>query len=400
MPRFFKSLIHVLAAISIYIIMVVGLGWFWTIGESGNYERINSLLINLSYSFLTGYLVYLFTVYLPLKRRSRRINLIVADKLNSIVDERITPCLTVILQPEEYLNSHSDQDFIELFEKRDLLKESFSLITMQNCPIIDSICKGGELFIQDIDNIIKDYGQDLSEDTLKWFERLKKDEGYLNCQVYKGRIAYLSIAYGQDGFNIAEENRRIAERLLKLRDNILTYTKKYCSTMKKKESPKMSNHFHADFDIDKKDVQNAFNAQIKDKWSFFDERLHMEKVFSQRVNFVLLLFPVLVAAFCSVEGKLEKLIISIAGVVSLLAFYIPLRRTFFKLDIIQQITYEIKMNESVNNNPIKFIDNCFDQLSRFKRFPDNSSYSIIMWGIVCMIIALAVLGILTVFNVF
>ena len=151
-----KAILNLLAVAAIYIIMVVGLGWFWTIGTSDNYERINGVLINLSYSFLTGYLVYLFTVSYPAKRRSNRINQIVADRLKCIVDERITAGLHSIIPIDQYLCAHSDQEIVILFEQANLLDNTYSIITKEYGPIIDALCKCGDLLIQDIDSIIKD----------------------------------------------------------------------------------------------------------------------------------------------------------------------------------------------------------------------------------------------------
>lgn len=157
--------------------------------------------------------------------------------------------------------------------------------------------------------------------------------------------------------------------------------------------------FHPEVRIDENSVMKAYEDQKKaQSWSFFDERLHMETVFSQRVNFVLLLFPVLVAAFCAMSGKTERLLIATAGVVVLMSFYLPLLRTYFKLDIVQKITYKIPMGE-LENNPIVFIHKHFSSLPKNRRLIDKSSYSTIMTGIAVMIIFMLLLAILTLCNV-
>ena len=162
---------------------------------------------------------------------------------------------------------------------------------------------------------------------------------------------------------------------------------------------KCFSYFHPEVKIDETSVMKAYEAQKQTQsWSFFDERIHMETVFSQRVNFVLLLFPVLVAAFCAMNGKTERLLIAIAGVVVLLSFYLPLLRTYFKLDIAQQITYKITMCE-LENNPIVFIHKQFNSLPKNRKIINKSSYSTIMTGIAVMIIFMLLLAILTLFNV-
>ena len=391
MSTFIKSLIHLLAAISLYIVAVVGLGWFWTIGTADNYERINNVLINLSYSFLTGYVVYLLTILIPAKRRSERIGLIVAERLQGIVRNHISPCLRVFVPPNRFLDVFSDRELVEMFEQGDLLEDSFRVSHSEHIPIFEYLYSRKDGFLEAIDCIINDYGNDLSEDYLSWLEGLKKDNCFLNCLFYARFYSP-----GENTEDRSKESRRIAEGFISLQNHILEHIAKYNNTHNRKAVMKLHNLFKSNVTINEEDVEKAFAAQQENKgWSFFSERLHMESVFSQRVNFVLLLFPVLVAAFCNADERAERLIISIAGVLTLLGFYIPLKRTFYKLDIIQSITYKIKMGDSVENNPIKFVHMNYEKLHSFKRFPDVSSYSLIMWGILLMIVSMLVLLVLT-----
>jgi len=48
-----------------YIICHVGLGLFLPIGTSDNSEKINDVLINLSYSYMAGFVFYMLVVYFP-----------------------------------------------------------------------------------------------------------------------------------------------------------------------------------------------------------------------------------------------------------------------------------------------------------------------------------------------
>lgn len=396
MPRLFNVLIHLFAAISIYIILVVGLGWLWRIGTSMDYDRINSVLISLSYSFLTGYLVFLFTVHFPSKRRSKKIGIIVANKLSSIVEHRVQPCLRVFVPPQRYNEAFSDQELINQYEQGDLHRSTFYTSLNHYNSVIEYLCGIKETILHDIDGIINVYSQDMSEDLLNWFEELKKDNVFNLCIAYTTLINLRVANHIQNENTTPDENKELAKGLILFRDSILDKISIIQKESKRKQMKQSI--FKSSVSINDEEVDSAYFEQNKAKWTFFNERLHMETVFSQRVNFVLLLFPVLVTAFCAVKGHTERLIISIAGVITLLAFYIPLKRTFFKLDIIQQITYKIKIGDSVEKNPIKFVDNCFRQISAFKRFPDISSYSIIMWGIALMILVMLVLLFLVFFH--
>ena len=395
-----KSLIHLIAAISLYIIMVVGLGWFWTIGTAEDYERINNVLVNLSYSFITGYLVFLFTILFPAKRRSRRINYIVAGKLRSIVQDDIHPCLQIFIPPAKWADSLSIDDVVLMFERGEIRRASAFTFATNKRFEIDVLCLHCKHILEAIDSIINDYSHDLSEDTLKILESIKMNPVHAECFHYCEQ--YFVRETGTLVSISPSSKRIIVLGFCTLKDSIEEWIAR--NQINKRffhKGLKMINLFGLKDEIVKEDdVIKAFENQEIGKWSFFEERLHMETVFSQRVNFLLLLFPVLVAAFCTAgKSSPERLIISIAGFVTLLLFYIPLKRTFFKLDIIQKITYKIKMGDSADNNPIKFVHDRYKGIHSFKRFPDVSSYSLIMWGILFMMIFMLVLAVLSAFKV-
>lgn len=155
------------------------------------------------------------------------------------------------------------------------------------------------------------------------------------------------------------------------------------------------NYFKAQMNLDAQAVREAYEAQKEMKWTFFDERLHMESLFSQRMNFLLLVFPVLVAAFFSVNADewVNKLCIAGTGLIIMLVFYLLLKRTFFKLDILQQITYKIPAGNSDKYNPMMFTHNLFLGIHRCKKLREFSSYSIAMYGIVFMLCVMSALTI-------
>lgn len=74
-----------LTIISVYVIVYVGLGIGCPIGVSDNYERINKVLENLSYSYLAGCIFYIFTVTIPSKVRRHKLNSVLKNKIGIIV---------------------------------------------------------------------------------------------------------------------------------------------------------------------------------------------------------------------------------------------------------------------------------------------------------------------------
>lgn len=65
MNKFSTFILLIITGLSLYILFCVGLGWFWTIGSSTNYERINQVLLNLSYSYIAGLIFYILIEYIP-----------------------------------------------------------------------------------------------------------------------------------------------------------------------------------------------------------------------------------------------------------------------------------------------------------------------------------------------
>lgn len=65
MNKFSTFILLAITGLSLYILFCVGLGWFWTIGSSTNYERINQVLLNLSYSYIAGLIFYILIEYIP-----------------------------------------------------------------------------------------------------------------------------------------------------------------------------------------------------------------------------------------------------------------------------------------------------------------------------------------------
>ncbi len=72
MNKFSIFILLAITGISLYILFCVGLGWFWTIGSSTNYERINQVLLNLSYSYIAGLIFYIFIEYIPKKIAAKK----------------------------------------------------------------------------------------------------------------------------------------------------------------------------------------------------------------------------------------------------------------------------------------------------------------------------------------
>jgi len=73
-----------LTMVCIYIILCIGLGWFWKIGHIENAEKVNAVLINLSYNYMAAFVFFILIEYIPKRISSKKAFLIWKSKLVTI----------------------------------------------------------------------------------------------------------------------------------------------------------------------------------------------------------------------------------------------------------------------------------------------------------------------------
>lgn len=68
----------------LYAVIQIRLGWFWFIGSVKNADAVNSIIEGLSYSNIAAYLFYLLTSYLPERRRKKKLDVVIKDRVHKI----------------------------------------------------------------------------------------------------------------------------------------------------------------------------------------------------------------------------------------------------------------------------------------------------------------------------
>lgn len=79
-----RIILYILTGIAIYIVLNVELGLLWSIPVNFNPDKINRALLNLSYSYLAGYIFYLVVTWLPFCTRKRKFREIISSKYGMI----------------------------------------------------------------------------------------------------------------------------------------------------------------------------------------------------------------------------------------------------------------------------------------------------------------------------
>lgn len=180
-------LLYTLTIISVYVIVYVGLGYGWSIGESDNYERINKVLENLSYSYLAGCIFYLLTTQYAYWIRRQQFRPVMKFKMHKVVrmiDDVIlefsrevsTATRTESEDLKIILDSKSWTDDIPMLQEIQGIKISYIwyfAITGQNV----------RTNVMELIQIYRDY---LSE------EQISRLEGFVEMQAFRNAIHFSS----------------------------------------------------------------------------------------------------------------------------------------------------------------------------------------------------------------
>ena len=70
--KYINCVLIIITLFCLYVIGCVGLGWLPSFGESENAEQYNNVALNLSYSFIAGWIFYILVTYLPYKQRKHK----------------------------------------------------------------------------------------------------------------------------------------------------------------------------------------------------------------------------------------------------------------------------------------------------------------------------------------
>lgn len=173
-------LLIITSAICIYAIGQIGFGWFWTIGSSDNADQINQVFINLSYSYITGVLVYFLTIALPKYNEDRKLKPVIKEKI-----EDIGIMLRNMLVGFYQYDGSTELD-INNIEACQTLLESTDWNQANSLPIYkkgqNRLCEtfksDFEVIQEDITRLILCYNLHLSTDQIKFLEKIKSFESY------------------------------------------------------------------------------------------------------------------------------------------------------------------------------------------------------------------------------
>lgn len=126
MGKIIKISLISITLISLYIILCVGLDWFWTIGSLDNADKINLVLINLSYSYIAGFIFYVLVSYLPYRLKTEKLKPAIRFKIENLY-KQINACAQTFETNEipDLIQSLTQDHLKELVNKNNMYKNSF-----------------------------------------------------------------------------------------------------------------------------------------------------------------------------------------------------------------------------------------------------------------------------------
>ena len=198
-----------------YCIFTIQLGWFWKFPTTGNYEGINLLLLNLSYSFIAATIFYLVTVWLPSYNRHKRLLSPIKTLKKKIVDDYVASinCFSDIVNQIDYT---VDRDmFLTKIQQQSLLEEtSMSREIHLNIGTYQStLLNYHNRVILTISNLLE-YKEHLSSEDIVVLETIRND-------VFPNLVGMLSTPIGRQFLDNVETRKAVGENLWSLYDKAL-----------------------------------------------------------------------------------------------------------------------------------------------------------------------------------
>ncbi len=177
-----------LAIVSIFLILIIGLEakFLWTELDDPNLaDNINKVLLNISYSYITGFLVYLLTVLLPHALRRKKIKSILETKFETIKSKINASVMSIYLIEAEEKTIPAKDLFIKEFVAQNITDKKYKLKTGLDLTLFESLVKERKDIERKISEIIE-YHNYLSTDSLTLIERIRDSEYFSTLIILEG----------------------------------------------------------------------------------------------------------------------------------------------------------------------------------------------------------------------
>lgn len=144
--------------------------------ESDNAEAINEVLVNLSYSYIAGFVFYVFTVDLPNVLLKRRMRTAMAEKIRTI-NSKYKACLkSVVPVLEQTTFNYNEENFVRAFSSISYMSRcSLSNFGLGNASVIDYVIGQHKVCLTLIAQLLE-YRELLNSNTIALLEKMRESD--------------------------------------------------------------------------------------------------------------------------------------------------------------------------------------------------------------------------------
>nr|WP_320058803.1 hypothetical protein [uncultured Bacteroides sp.] len=181
--------IILITILALIIIVVIGLdvqNLKW--GSSANAQGINSILINLSYSYIAGAIFYFLVTTIPFYLRRKKINIVIKDRLNIISASTQTiifaydpSSINFTLEQIEKidLDRINEEELLNLFKRStvfDISNVARQILPQANTTIFFTVKQSLQVIDKAIEETVSNYSDYLSEEQIILLNNVKNSK--------------------------------------------------------------------------------------------------------------------------------------------------------------------------------------------------------------------------------
>lgn len=219
MNKLISVIIIIITLLCIYSIGYIELDWFWHIGVSENYYKINKVILNLSYSYLAGLIFYVLTSYCPYIVKRNKMRVTISEKIKRIIG-RLNESAKSVFPIQEYNNLNLTED--------NLVQQFSSVSISMHCnntyaycvhkmSVLNYLKSQRDNIIKIIDGILV-YKEYLSANQLETIEHIKDSNYFALLNAFSLPIS---------GIDNASNREELAKELFE----VIQQTKKLLKTL-------------------------------------------------------------------------------------------------------------------------------------------------------------------------
>ncbi|MDE5822411.1 MAG: hypothetical protein K2H63_08020 [Paramuribaculum sp.] len=201
----FNTLLIIITIVCLYAIGYIGLDWFVPIGSADNPERINTVLINLSYSYIAGLIFYLLTTSLP--------RYVFAHKMRKPLQSKAETMLGKIEDSAKCAFSMPTWNSLIITE--DGLKNQFSSIPLCATPCAYAITGAPAISIIEHQKIQRNEILQIAKEILEYKEYLTPKQLGLIEKIREANYFHLLNAFAIPIFDQPQNREALAKELYK-----------------------------------------------------------------------------------------------------------------------------------------------------------------------------------------